>query len=78
MTSQYLGEKNSAFYEAMPTWLSFGLHRYLGSGVVSKSKGLVFVPDVDALVPVRQMLKDKRMPQVSDFFANTREQMVER
>jgi hypothetical protein len=78
LTDQYLAEKSPSFYQAMPGWLSSGIHSYIGSMLVSKSKGMVFVPDVNALITVRQMLKEKRLPQVSDYFANTREQMVER
>ncbi|MBL8898300.1 MAG: hypothetical protein JNM84_11760 [Planctomycetes bacterium] len=78
LTNQYLAEKSPAFYQAMPGWLSSGIHSYIGSMLVSKTKGLVFVPNVSSLITVRQLQKEKRLPQVSDFFANTREQMVER
>ncbi len=70
LLQQYFHDKNEMLYRSMPPWLEIGLSEYLGTAQL-KGRSLVFEPDQNEMVRMRDGRRGDKFLPVKELFSVT-------
>ncbi|MCB9882695.1 MAG: hypothetical protein H6834_12975 [Planctomycetes bacterium] len=75
LTQQYFSEKNPDLWEALPSWMTGGIHSYVINSRLTKRDGLSFYKPHDLFNVAQKVIEERRMVPVQDLFLKTRKQV---